>query len=166
MLDHGGEWLVAVDARRKHIADPVAWDQRTALVLGLSLDSAVVNLELLVLVQIVPHCHLVGAADCNPPHFHGRHPAQVKMCNHPGGKVHRDIGNVWQMRVEVTVPSGFKLNWLLVEQIVDNGKIMWGKIPEYVHVRLEQPEIDAHGIEIRDDAKRAAVPELAQFLHR
>src|SRR5262245_27911360 len=69
------------------------------------------------------------------------------------------------MWVEVTVPGRFELNWVLVEQIVHNGEIMWGKVPEHVHVRLEQPEIDAHGVEIRDDAERAAALELAQLLH-
>src|SRR6516162_2183083 len=58
MLDHGGERLMAADAWRKHITDSVAGHQCATLVFGLNLDSAVVDFELLVLVQIVPHCHL------------------------------------------------------------------------------------------------------------
>src|SRR5262249_24663787 len=70
------------------------------------------------------------------------------------------------MWVEVTVPGRFELNWVLVEQIVHNREIMWGKDPEDVHVRLEQPELDRQRVEIRDDAKGAAILELAQLLHR
>src|SRR5262245_29036979 len=94
MLNYTGQRLLRADTRRIDVADAVTRHDHAALVLGLELDSHIVDLELLFWIQIVPHGHLFRAADRDPANFDRRHPAQVKMRNHLRAKVHGDVCDI------------------------------------------------------------------------
>jgi len=67
-------------------------------------DALVVDPELFVRFQIVPHEHFLFAADQRCPDFHGREPVHVYMGNDSLWEVHRDEGNVFDA-IQVLLPS-------------------------------------------------------------
>src|SRR5450631_1525759 len=75
MLRHRRQGLAARKPRRIDVANSVARDEDLTFLLGVKFDAAVVDLQFLVRIEIVPDRHLPGAADRNAPGFDWRHPA-------------------------------------------------------------------------------------------
>src|SRR4030095_9257862 len=97
-------------------------------------DAAVVDLDALLRVEIVPDDHLLAAADGNAANLDGGQPAQIDVGNHARFVVRRHIGNVRQRRLHVTVPGGLDVNGLLAEQEIQDREVVRGQVPQDINV--------------------------------
>src|SRR6516162_724918 len=94
MLHDTSQWLLSWKAGRIDVANPVAWDDDPPFVLRMQLNAAVIDLELLVGVQIVPNDHLVGAPERDATSLDRRDPAQIQVGNDSGCVVQSDIDDI------------------------------------------------------------------------
>ncbi len=86
----------------------------------------------------------------------------MKMPDQGALIAHRDVGDVLGWAAAVRRPSRGDGEWLLGDQVVHDRHVVRGEIPHHVHVGLEQPQIDAHRIEV---VEIADVPRIDQLLH-
>ena len=75
------------------------------------------------------------------------------------GKVQRDVGDVLEA-VEVGLPRGDHALGLQADQVVHDGKIVWGQIPDDVDVVLEQSKVHASGVVVVETAQHVLIDEL------
>src|SRR5262245_35141610 len=81
-LDHAAQRLAVGNTWRGDVANAVARHDREPLGLRADLYAAVVYLDALLDIEVVPNDHLLAAAHRHAPRLDRRHPAQVEMGNH------------------------------------------------------------------------------------
>src|SRR5580692_4306201 len=129
------------------------------------LYALVVDLDFLIGLEIVPHQHFLFPANQRGPNLHRGQPVDVDMRDDFVGKIDGDVGNVF-VSVQVGLPGGGNRLRSLLDQVIDDRKIMRSQIPYYVHVVLKQSQIDARGIVVVELPQGSVVQQLLDFCDR
>ena len=59
-------------------------------------------------------------------------------------KTHHEVSDVLCAALDVTTADRAHADWLTLNQIIHDRKIMRSEIPEHIDVALKQPEVDAY----------------------
>ena len=118
-------------------------------------DAAVVDLDLLARLQVVVDDHLAAAADQRAPHLDRREPVDVDVRDQAvveeAGQV-RDVLRPARRRAPCRSRDRRRP---LRRAGVHDREVVDRQIPEHVDVALEQPQVDAHRVEVVELAELA-----------
>ena len=125
-------------------------------------DTLVVDLDLFVGLEVIPHQHLVAAADQRVPHLDRRQPVDVEMRDHVAGEIDGDERHVGEV-VQVAAAGRDHRIRFLDDQVIHDRQVVRGQVPQDADVVLKQPEVDARGIVVIERAESAVVDEVADL---
>ena len=157
--------LGLVHLRRPDVARAVAHEQVVDALLAGDGDALVVDLDLLVGLEVVPHQHLVAAADQRRPHLHRREPVHVDVREDVVREVDGEERHVG-VAVEVAAARRDHRLRLVADDVVHDGEVVRRQVPHDADVVLEEAEVDARRVEVVERAEGALVDEFADLLHR
>src|SRR5439155_6477392 len=79
-------------------------------------------------------------------------------------KIKRDIRDVLEV-VQVSLSRGYNALRLQADQVVHDGQIVRGQIPDDVDVVLKEPKVDAGGVVVVEAAQDSLIHELSHLAH-
>ena len=112
-----------LEARRPHVAAPVAHQEIVDALPARDLDALVVDLELLGRLEIVPDEHLPVTTKERRAHLHGGKPVDVHVGDHVVREIERDVGEVL-VTVQVRLAGGDDLLGLKTDHVVDDREVV------------------------------------------
>ena len=115
----------------------------------------VVDLELLDVLEVVVHGHLLLADDGHPSRLAGIEPAQAHVGEHATRERQRQVGDVFVGRFDAADASRADAVGRFAQQVHQDRDVVRREIPDDVEVRAEEPEPDAHRVDVSDVAERA-----------
>ena len=161
MVHLGAERLAQIEMRRVHVATPVAdhgfVDARLRFADG---DTLVVHLDLLARLEIVVDDHLAARADQGAPDLQGRKPVHVDVGNRCRFEKEREIGDRRGPPLDVFHARRRHGGRLEGKNVVENGEVVHGQIPDDVYIRLDEAQVDPNRVEVVE------VSELSRVDHR
>ena len=169
ILGLGLEGLGRLELGDVDVARAVAHEQivdAVPAVGALEVDAAVVDLDLLVGVEVVPDEHLLVAADQGLADLDRAEPVDVEMGDESVAlELDGDIGDVFESALEVDGAVGRDGHRLLVDDMVHDRKVVGGQVPDDVDVVLEEPQVDPDRIVEEELAQLARIDEFLDLLH-
>src|SRR2546421_4730669 len=75
---------------------------------------------------------------------------------------HYKVSNVLDSGLDVTTAKGADADWLPLDQVIHDRKVVRRQVPKHVDVALKQSQVDANRIEVKQFAQLAA---LENFFH-
>src|SRR5262249_47527599 len=76
------------------------------------------------------------------------------------GVVQSDVRDVFNRWVSVSTAPGRYAPRVAAQDVIDDGQVVRGQVPDDVHVRLEQPQVDPDAVHVQQVAQLPAVHEL------
>ena len=149
--------------RRPHIAGAVIDQQFVYAFAVVDVHAFVVDLDLLVVLKVVPHQHSLLAADQRGAHLHRRQPVHVDVRDDVLGKVKSHERDVF-VGIQVALPGCHDGLRAALDHVIHDGKIVRSKIPQHVDIVLEKPQIDAGGIVVIELAQSSFASSCEIFL--
>ena len=155
-----------IEMRRPHVAGPIADHAPDSLSpcvrrLAVKRDALVVDLDLFARLEIVVDDHLLAAADQRAAHLDRRQPVDVDVGDQVALEVQRQIGDVLRLAGDVAHARRGDGHRPLRQDIVHDGQIVDGEVPDDADIVLEQAEIHADRVVIVDVAEAG----LDEFAH-
>src|SRR6476646_8881800 len=89
----------------------------------------------------------------------------MDVSDHALGEEHGDVSDIFMTPRYVTDAGCGDRAGPLGEQIVHDGQVVHGQIPDDIHILLEQTEVYTHRVVVIDVAQRAVVDQLPHFSH-
>src|ERR1043166_5366094 len=162
--------LGRVELRNPHVAGAVA-DQSlvgllfvaAAFVAG---DALVVDANLLGRLDVVVDDHAAAAGDERAADFDGREPVEVEVGDQRVVEAELHVGDVLKARLDVATAGRHQRCGLAPDDVIHDGEVVRGQVPDDVHVVLEQAEVDAHRVEVEQVADLPRRDQLLDAAHR
>src|SRR5215472_4574014 len=126
-------------------------------------DALVVDFDFFVGFEIVPDKHFLFAANQCGAHFDGREPIDIDVSDDVLGEIDGDKGNVFDA-VEMLFAGSDDCFGLLVDQVVHDGKVVRGQVPDNVDVVLEKAKVYTQRIVVIQIAQFLSIHEFPDFL--
>src|SRR5438309_1599577 len=114
---------------------------------------AVGNLDFFVRLQVIPHQHLLFAANQRGADLDRRQPVHIDVGNNLVRKIEGHESHVFET-VEVSLPSGHDGLRSLLDQVIHDRQVMRGEVADYIDVVLEQAKVHPRGIVVVQFADR------------
>jgi hypothetical protein len=160
-----GERFAHLHLRRPHVAHAIVDERPVHGLARRDVDAAVVHAELLARLDVIVDEHTPAAADEHLADLDRREPVDVQVCDEARRIVQGQVGDIHQPARCVRRAGGRHGARALGDEIVDDGEVVRREIPEHVGVALEEPEIDAHRVEVVQLAELAAVDDRLHPAH-
>src|SRR5262249_40997589 len=152
---------------RPDIAGGVA-DQHAGAGFGIlgNADAPVVNLDWFPEVKVVVNQSLFAAADDEVPHLDRAQPVDMKGSEQAVAEIQVEVSHVFLVGPGMTASHGRHAAGQAAQQKIDNGQIVRGQVPEHVDIVLQQAEVDADAVDIKDVAQLTGIDDLLDAPNR
>src|ERR1043165_5260867 len=162
--------LGRVELGNPHVAGAVA-DQSlvgllfvaAAFVAG---DALVVDANLLGRLDVVVDDHAAAAGDERAAGFEGREPVEGEVGDQRVVEAELHVGDVLKARLDVATAGRHQRCGLAPDDVIHDGEVVRGQVPDDVNVVLEESEVDADGVEVEKVADLARRDQLLDAAHR
>src|SRR5262249_26650617 len=160
----GFQSLDLFDLRSPHISRAIADQQLMQILAILDADSFVVNFDFFVRIKIVPHEHFLLATDEGRADFYRRQPIYVHMRNDVPREIKGDERHVL-MAVEMAFTGCNDSFWIVLDDVIHDGKIVGRQVPDDIDIVLEQAKVHAKGVVVVQISKGPVINELPDLPH-
>src|SRR5207248_884762 len=108
-------------------------------------------------VQVVVDQALLAATYDQVADLDRAEPVDVERRQETIAEVQVEVGHVLQLAPGVAGTERRQAQGQAPQQVVHNGQVVDGQVPEDIDVVLEQPEVDAHAVDIVEVAQLSGV---------